>query len=127
MRIGRVQLGPGAVILVVLLMVGLVYAGLRQLGVLDTLLAKIDPRTSEKGSVVPDKRERLEDISVTSLPPSAVKAPERTGDNPEVTIGVWTWQTVSGIIDAVGGPGKSVDYQNSCRSEEHTSELQSRE
>src|SRR5262249_38077243 len=54
------------------------------------------------------------DISVTSLPPSAVRAPERTGDNPEVTIGVWTWQTVSGIIDAVGGTGKSGDYRNSC-------------
>jgi outer membrane protein OmpA-like peptidoglycan-associated protein len=114
MRIGRVQLGPGAIILVVLVMVGLIYTGLRQLGLLDTLLAKIDPRTGERGSVVPEKREKLEDISVASLPPSAVKAPERTGDNPEVTIGIWTWQTVSGIIDAVGGPGRSGDYPNSC-------------
>src|SRR5262245_26101529 len=107
MRIGRVQLGPGAIILVVLVFVGLIYVGLKQLGVLPTLLAKIDPRTGERGSVVPEKREKLEDISVASLPPSAVKAPERTGDNPEVTIGIWTWQTVSGLIDAVGGPGRS--------------------
>ncbi|MBI1762115.1 MAG: OmpA family protein [Acidobacteria bacterium] len=114
MRIGRVQLGPGAIILVVLLMLGLVYTGLKQLGVLD----KLNPTTSEKSSaVVPDKREKLEEISTASLPPSAVKAPVRTSDNPEVTIGLWTWQTESGIIDAVGGPGKSGDHPDSCLSQ----------
>jgi outer membrane protein OmpA-like peptidoglycan-associated protein len=111
MRIGRVQLGPGAIILVLLLMLGLVYTGLKQLGVLD----KLNPTASDKSTaVVPDKREKLEEISVASLPPSAVKAPERTADNPDVTIGIWTWQTVSGIIDAVGGPGKSGDHTDSC-------------
>jgi OOP family OmpA-OmpF porin len=114
MRIGRLQLGPGAIILIALVMVGLIYAGLKQLGLLDGILAKLDPSKSERGAIVPEKRERLEDISVASLPPSAVTAPDRTSDNPDVTIGIWTWQTVSGIIDAVGGPRKSGDYQNSC-------------
>lgn len=109
MRIGRLQLGPGAVILVVLLMAGLVYTGLKQLGVLDKLTA-----TDDRKAVVPEKREKLEEISLASLPPSSVKAPERTGDNPDVTIGLWTWQTESGIIDAVGGPGKSGDHTDSC-------------
>ncbi|HZS08107.1 MAG TPA: phosphate ABC transporter substrate-binding/OmpA family protein [Blastocatellia bacterium] len=114
MRIGRVELRPGAIILILLVMVGLVYAGLRQLGMLDTLLAKFDPRTGEKKSVVLPGRENLGDYSDTKLPPSTVKAPERTSDNPDVTIGLWTWQTESGIIDAVGGPKKSGDYANSC-------------
>src|SRR5581483_10951690 len=97
--------------LVLLLMLGLVYTGLKQLGVLN----KLNPTASDKSTaVVPDKREKLEEISVAALPPSAVKAPERTTDNPEVTIGIWTWQTVSGIIDAVGGPGKSGDHTDSC-------------
>ncbi len=114
MRIGRVQLGPGAILLVVLLMLGLVYAGLKQLGILD----KLNPTSSEKSSaVVPDKREKLEEITTASLPPSAVKAPVRTSDNPEVTIGIWTWQTVSGLIDAVGGPGKSGEHPDSCLSQ----------
>jgi outer membrane protein OmpA-like peptidoglycan-associated protein len=111
MRIGRLQLGPGAILLVVLLMLGLVYTGLKQLGILD----KLNPTSSEKSTaVVPDKREKLEEITLANLPASAVKAPERTSDNPEVTIGLWTWQTVSGIIDAVGGPGKSGDHKDSC-------------
>lgn len=109
MRIGRLQLGPGAVILVVLLMAGLVYTGLKQLGVLDKLTA-----TDDRKAVVPEKREKLEEISLASLPPSSVKAPERSSDNPDVTIGLWTWQTESGIIDAVGGPGKSGDHTDSC-------------
>ena len=110
MRIGRLQLGPGAVILILLLMAGLIYAGMRQLGVLDKLTASKDDRPA----VVPEKREKLEEVSLASLPPSSVKAPERTGDNPDVTIGLWTWQTESGIIDAVGGPGKSGDHTDSC-------------
>ncbi len=114
MRIGRVELRPGAIILILLLMAGLIYAGLKQLGVLETLTAKLDPRSGERKSVVLEGREKLENVDVKNLPPSAVKAPEKTSDNPEVTIGIWTWQTVSGIIDAVGGPGKSGDYPNSC-------------
>jgi OmpA-OmpF porin, OOP family len=114
MRIGRIELRPGGVILILLVMAGLVFAGLKQLGMLDGLMAKLNPDTGSKGSVILESREKLEDISVASLPASAVKAPEKTSDNPEVTIGIWTWQTVSGLIDAVGGPGKSGDYPNSC-------------
>ncbi|MEK7833357.1 MAG: hypothetical protein AAB401_19865, partial [Acidobacteriota bacterium] len=110
MRIGRLELGPGAIILVVALMTGLVYVGLSQLGILDKLV----PNADERRAVVPEKREKLEEISLASLPASSVKAPERTSDNPEVTIGLWTWQTVSGIIDAAGGPGKSGDHTDSC-------------
>jgi outer membrane protein OmpA-like peptidoglycan-associated protein len=114
MRIGRIELRPGAIILILLVMAGLIYAGLRQLGLLDLLRAKVDPTQGGRGSVVPDKREDLSAISAANLPPSAVQAPTRTTDNPEVTIGIWTWQTVSGLIDAVGGPGKSGDYPQSC-------------
>jgi OmpA-OmpF porin, OOP family len=111
MKIGRLQLGPGAIILIVLVMVGLVYVGLRNLGILD----KITPQKAEgQKSVVPDGREKLEAINVATLPASQVKAPEKTSDNPDVTIGLWTWQTESGIIDAAGGPGKSGDHTDSC-------------
>ncbi|MFN0122881.1 MAG: OmpA family protein [Blastocatellia bacterium] len=114
MKIGRFELRPGGIILILLLMAGLIYAGLRQLGLLDSLTAKLDPRTGERKSVVLEGREKLENISATNLPPSAVLAPTKTTDNPEVTIGIWTWQTVSGLIDAVGGPGKSGDYPQAC-------------
>jgi OmpA-OmpF porin, OOP family len=111
MKIGRLQLGPGAIILIVLVMVGLVYVGLRNLGILD----KLTPQKAEgQKSAVPDGREKLETINVANLPASQVKAPEKTSDNPDVTIGLWTWQTESGIIDAVGGPGKSGDHTDSC-------------
>jgi outer membrane protein OmpA-like peptidoglycan-associated protein len=111
MRIGRLQLGPGAIILIFLVMAGLVYVGVKQLGILD----KINPpATSENSGVILDKPERPGDVSLASLPRSAVKPPERTTDNPEVTIGIWTWQTVSGLIDSVGGPGKSGDHLDSC-------------
>jgi outer membrane protein OmpA-like peptidoglycan-associated protein len=110
MRIGRVKLGPGAVILVLLIMAGLVYVGLKQLGILE----KITEGGRGTESAIPEKVERPTDISRESLPVSAVRAPERTTDNPEVAIGIWTWQTVSGIIDAVGGPGKSGDHPDSC-------------
>jgi len=112
MRIGRFQLGPGAIILIVLVMAGLVYVGVRELGIVE----KISQSGSgeNKGAVVLDKPERPGDVSLASLPPSGVKAPERTTDNPDVTIGIWTWQTVSGIIDSVGGPGKSGDHTDSC-------------
>ena len=111
MRIGRVQLGPGAIILIFLVMAGLVYVGLKQLGVLEKLSGKEKPGTT---GVLLDKPERPGDITRETLPVSRVNAPERTSDNPDVTIGIWTWQTVSGIIDAVGGPGKSGDHPDSC-------------
>jgi outer membrane protein OmpA-like peptidoglycan-associated protein len=92
-------------------MAGLVYVGLRQLGILQKLNPNDD---TSKVAVIPDKPERPAEIERTSLPPSQVSAPARTTDNPEVTIGIWTWQTVSGIIDAVGGSGKSGDHPDSC-------------
>ncbi len=112
MRIGRFQLGPGAIILIVLVMAGLVYVGARELGIMEKITQS--GSSESKGGVVLDKPERPADVSLASLPPSGVKAPERTSDNPDVTIGIWTWQTVSGIIDAVGGPGKSGDHTDSC-------------
>ncbi|HZB44774.1 MAG TPA: OmpA family protein [Pyrinomonadaceae bacterium] len=115
MQIGRYKLGPGAIILLLLVMAGLVYAGVRQLGILEKLSAD-GPANENKssGGVLVGSREKLEDIALENLPPSQVKAPERTTDNPEVTIGIWTWQTASGLIDAVGGPGKSGDHPDSC-------------
>lgn len=112
MKIGRVQLGPGAIILILALMGGLVYVGLNKLGILE----KLDPTTNQNAntSIALDKPEDLSKIALTNLPPSSVKPPERTTDNPPVRIGIWTWQTVSGLIDAVGGPGKSGDYKDSC-------------
>ncbi len=112
MKIGRLQLGPGAIILIFLLMAGLVWVGIKQLGLLD----KINPANDNKntaGSIL-DRPEDLSKIAVGNLPPSTVSPPTRTNDNPEVTIGIWTWQTVSGLIDAVGGPGKSGEHQDSC-------------
>ena len=114
MKIGRVEIRPGGVILILLVMAGLVFAGLKQLGMFDSLTAKLNPNTGSKGSIVLDSREKLENISLANLPASTVKAPEKTSDNPDVVIGLWTWQTESGIIDAVGGPGKSGDYPSAC-------------
>ncbi|HEY7547494.1 MAG TPA: hypothetical protein VID27_21535, partial [Blastocatellia bacterium] len=112
MKIGRVQLGPGAIILIVLVMGGLVYVGLKQLGILEKLNDSGNTNTS--GGVLLGGREKLEDIARGSLPPSSVSAPTPTTDDPPVTIGIWTWQTVSGLIDAVGGTGKSGDHPDSC-------------
>lgn len=113
MRVGRVELGPGAIILIFLVMAGLVYVGLDKLGVMDKVTKTINPVGETPGdSKIPDKRVNLGDYK--DLPSSEVKAPEKTTDNPEVVIGIWTWQTVSGLIDAVGGAGKSGDYPSSC-------------
>lgn len=116
MRIGSVELKPGGIILILLVMAGLTYAGLSKLGLLDSLLGKVKETVNPTGVVVdskiPDKRIDLG--SYTNLPSSEIKAPDKTTDNPEVAIGIWTWQTVSGLIDAVGGPGKSGDYKDGC-------------
>lgn len=113
MRVGRIELGPGAVILIFLVMAGLVYVGLDKLGVLDKVKNTVNPVGETPGdSKIPEKRVNLGDFK--DLPSSEVKAPEKTTDNPEVVIGIWTWQTVSGLIDAVGGSGKSGEYPNSC-------------
>lgn len=111
MKIGRVKLGPGAIVLILLLMAGLVYTGMKRLGILE----KLNPDLGGKaGGVTLEKPERPADIDRTTLPASQVTAPQRTSDDPEVVIGIWTWQTVSGIIDVVGGPGKSGDHGDSC-------------
>lgn len=114
MRIGRVQLGPGAIILILALMGGLVYVGLRQLGILDKLGSNSNQNKNGTAGQILDKPEDLSKIAVGNLPPSSVSPPTRTNDNPPVKIGIWTWQTVSGLIDAVGGPGKSGDHTDSC-------------
>jgi len=113
MRVGRFELGPGAIILIFLVMAGLVYVGLDKLGVMDKVKDTVNPPGDKIGdSKIPEKRANLGDYK--DIPGSEVKAPEKTTDNPEVVIGIWTWQTVSGLIDAVGGPGKSGDHKDSC-------------
>lgn len=114
MRVGRVELGPGAVILIFLVMAGLVYVGLDKIGVMDKLKNTVNPPGEKIGSSkIPDHRANLGDYK--DIPGSEVKAPEKTTDNPEVTIGIWTWQTASGLIDSVGGAeGKSGDHPDSC-------------
>ena len=114
MQIGRYKLGPGAIILLLLVMAGLVYAGVRQLGILEKLNPDSANDNRPQGGVLVGSREKLEDIALKDLPASQVRPPERTTDNPEVTIGIWTWQTASGLIDAVGGPGRSGDHPDSC-------------
>src|SRR5262245_47740430 len=114
MRIGRVQLGPGAIILIFLVMAGLVWLGLDKLGILDKLTSSKNENKNGNIGQLLDKPEDLNKIARTQLPASSVSPPTRTSDNPDVTIGIWTWQTVSGLIDAVGGPGKSGDHTDSC-------------
>jgi OOP family OmpA-OmpF porin len=114
MRIGRLQLGPGAIILIVLLLAGLVWVSLKQLGVLDKLNPNSNQNSNSKVGELLDKPVDLSKLDVGNLPPSTVSPPTRTTDNPPVKIGIWTWQTVSGLIDAVGGPGKSGDHTDSC-------------
>ncbi len=114
MRIGRLQLGPGAVILILLVMAGLVYLGINKLGILEKLNIGDNNGNANRGGVLLDKPEKVGDINRTALPPSSVSPPTPTTDDPPVKIGIWTWQTVSGLIDAVGGPGKSGDHTDSC-------------
>ncbi len=106
-KIGSYQLGPGAVILGIALIGGLLYVAARQLGVLEKLSPKTDV---SKTQVVPDERVN---VDRASLPATDVKPPKQTRDDPEVTIGLWTWQAASPIIDAVGGTGKSGDHPDS--------------
>src|SRR5262245_41191346 len=117
MRIGRLELGPGAVILIVLVMAGLVHVGLKSMGIdlIANIKDKINPPGKTAQSQIPEQRQKIEElVDISSIPASQVKAPEATTDDPPVAIGIWTWQTVSGLIDAVGGPGKSGDHTDSC-------------
>ncbi len=107
-RIGKYNLGPGAIILAVAVMGGLLFVAARQFGILD----KLSPQSNtNQQAFLPDKP--LSNTDRPNLPATDVKPPARTNDNPEVVIGLWTWQAASPIIDAVGGPGKSGDYPDS--------------
>jgi OmpA-OmpF porin, OOP family len=106
-RIGKFQLGPGAIILALALILGLVYLAFSQFGIWDKLRPKTDVSKTEQ------TLERTEDIKRENLPATDVKPPKPTTDDPEVTIGIWTWQTQSALIDAVGGKGKSGDHPDS--------------
>lgn len=107
-RIGSYNLGPGAIILALAIMGGLLYVAARQFGIWE----KLNPQSNTNNqALVPDKPLSLQDR--TTLPPTDIAPPQRTTDNPEVVIGLWTWQATSPIIDAVGGPGKSGEYSDS--------------
>ncbi len=106
-RIGNYKLGPGVIILALALILGLLYVAFSQLGIWDKLKPKTDVSKTEQTV------ERTEDIKRENLPATDVKPPKPTTDDPEVTIGIWTWQAQSPIIDAVGGVGKSGDHPDS--------------
>jgi OmpA-OmpF porin, OOP family len=106
-RIGKFQLGPGAIILALALILGLFYVAFSQFGIWDKLKPKTDISKTEQTI------ERTEDIKRENLPATDVKPPKPTTDDPEVTIGLWTWQAASPIIDAVGGTGKSGEHPDS--------------
>ena len=108
-KIGSYQLGPGAIILAVAVIGGLLFVAARQLGVIDKLTPQ--PSTTT-GPVIPEGRVPTEQDRA-NLPPTDVNPPKPTTDDPEVTIGLWTWQAASPIIDAVGGVGKSGDHKDS--------------
>lgn len=106
-RIGNYKLGPGFIILALALILGLLYVAFSQFGIWDKLRPKTDVSKTEQTI------ERTEDIKRENLPATDVKAPNPTKDDPEVTIGIWTWQAQSALIDAVGGVGKSGDHPDS--------------
>ena len=106
-RIGNYKLGPGVIILALALILGLLYVAFSQLGIWEKLRPKTDVSKTEQTI------DRTEDIKRENLPATDVKPPKPTTDDPEVTIGLWTWQAASPIIDAVGGVGKSGDHPDS--------------
>jgi outer membrane protein OmpA-like peptidoglycan-associated protein/ABC-type nitrate/sulfonate/bicarbonate transport system substrate-binding protein len=106
-RIGNYQLGPGFIILALAIILGLLYVASTKLGIWDKLMPKTDVSKTQQTV------DRTEDIKRENLPATDVKPPKTTTDDPEVTIGIWTWQAQSPIIDAVGGTGKSGDHPDS--------------
>lgn len=108
-RIGSYQLGPGVIILAVAVIGGLLFVAARQLGVIEKLTPQSNTNTT---SVIPQGRVPT-DADRANLPPTDVKPPRPTTDDPPVKIGLWTWQAASPIIDAVGGVGKSGDHPDS--------------
>ena len=109
-RKGKIK--PGFFIIIGAVILGLGFLGVRQFGLFDGIMAKISGRDKNK-SVTISSREDLSNIDVSNIPKSAVRAPERTNDNPEVTIGIWTWQAELPLLDAVGGTGYSGDHPDS--------------
>src|SRR4051812_32543499 len=105
---GKVK--PGTFVIGIVLILGLIYAafGYFDVGTRITHLFHKDV-----ASVTPDSRQTIS-VDPTSIPVSQVKAPDKTTDNPNVTIGIWTWQTEDGLIDAVGGTGTSGSHVDSC-------------
>jgi OmpA-OmpF porin, OOP family len=106
-RIGNYQLGPGFIILALAIILGLLYVAFSQFGIWEKLRPKTDVTKTEQTI------ERTEDIKRENLPVTDVKPPTPTKDDPEVTIGIWTWQAQSALIDVVGGTGKSGDHPDS--------------
>jgi OOP family OmpA-OmpF porin len=104
----------GFLVVIGAVVIGLLFAAVRQFGVLDTITTKL--RGEERASAVGVSRQSI-NIDPNSIPASQVVAPQRTTDNPPVTIGIWTWQPASGLIDSVGGLGKSGDHPDSCLSQ----------
>lgn len=110
MKVGKLNIKPGGLILILVLIGGLLYFAGSKLGVNDKIYSLV--RGNDSKSVVVEKREKVE-VDVSKIPHSDVKAPERTTDDPDVTIGVWTWQTEDALADAVGGSGSSGDHPDS--------------
>lgn len=103
---------PGFFVLVAVVLAVMVYFAASYFGL---GISDIGPmlRGADKATITTSDRQTIT-VDPKTIPASQVKAPERTTDNPDVVIGGWTWQTESGIIDAVGGPGYSGDYPDSC-------------
>ncbi len=90
---------------------GLTFLAINQFGLLDFVTSTL--RGEDRASVVPETRQTI-NIDPNTIPVSQVKPTRKTTDNPKVVIGGWTWQTESGIIDAIGGTGQSGDHTDSC-------------
>ena len=103
------NIGPSTIVLLAVILGVAVYIGLNSLGVFD---GSSDRNTEALGEVTKTAGDASQILA--SLPPSQVRPPEVTNDDPPVKIGVWTWQTIGGLNDAVGGPGLSGDHPNSC-------------
>src|SRR5205823_2537950 len=81
MRLGRIELGPGVMILILLVMAGLIYKGLQSFDLLpQSIKDKINPPGKNVGYQIPEKPEKIEDFKNIKVPASDVKAPERNTD-----------------------------------------------
>lgn len=114
----RYQIAPGkyrnipniTIAMGFLLLLGIAYFVLNRMGYLDFSTNNNKTIVGDAGAAKTVDAEAL----MKTLPKSKVKAPSVTNDDPSVTIGIWTWQTVDGLIDAVGGMGVSGDHPDAC-------------